>query len=240
VERCIDGMPSHVEKEIGEMGGPQAATRHLSTYLRLPDWVATRRGIATRMLGLCGEPAVPTLVRLVEDEHENVRYEAIKALGVAADDRAIGALIELLSDGNVNVRSAACKALQRIGKPAVSSLISALKHEDPRVREMAVEALGWIAAPRAVKPISQATRDNDARVRIRAAWAMSHLGDRATAVRPLGDRQERRETALKLLGGERKRIDQERRRRKDPNWERGVSELIEEMLRRILRKVLRE
>jgi HEAT repeat protein len=59
----------------------------------------------------------------------------------------------------------------------VDELIAALKDENPRVRQDAVEILGKVADERVVEPLAHALTDIDADVRLSAALAIGMIGD---------------------------------------------------------------
>ncbi len=100
------------------LGGKERAARKLSLYLRAPKFMTTRRGRAAACLGWCGPVAVPHLIRCLGDEHENVRWEAARALGDVGGAGAAAALEGASrNDPCRSVREAAKKALGKI-KPA--------------------------------------------------------------------------------------------------------------------------
>jgi len=74
---------------LAQLGNQARAFRRLSTYLRLPDWLAPDKMKALHLLGWCGEEAVPILIEALDrpsgltcDTHEDyVREIAAQALG---------------------------------------------------------------------------------------------------------------------------------------------------------------
>lgn len=70
----------------------------------------------------------------------------------------------------------------QIGTPAVESLIVALKHENWRVREIAIRTLASIAGSRAVEHLSTALRDSNIVVRENAARGLGEIGAPAAAI----------------------------------------------------------
>ena len=81
-------------------------------------------------------------------------------------------------------REQATKNLNKLGKPAVGPLITALKDEDADIRWRAAYELGEIKDSRAIEPLTQALKDEDRRVRYRATEALEKIGDKR-AVEPL-------------------------------------------------------
>jgi len=125
---------------------------------------------------------VDTLVQDLKDNDLIVRLHAAKALGEAKDARAVEPLIAALGDKGCG--HTAANALAKIGKPAVETLIVALKNENPFVRRNAAEALGEIKDSSAVKPLINALKDNDLIVRRNAAKALGKIQD-SSAEEPL-------------------------------------------------------
>ncbi len=114
------------EVAVTRLGGPEKAVGKLSLYLHMPDFATTRRGRATEALGWCGRAAVPRLISCLRDDHENVRWEAVRALGTIGDPRAVTALRAASQDDACqSVRQAALEALKMIRaaeKKAVSDV----------------------------------------------------------------------------------------------------------------------
>jgi hypothetical protein len=161
------------------------------------------------VLGTFGEPAVEPLIKALEDDDEEVRETAARALGQVGDSRAVKPLIKALGDDGYGVAEAAAEALGEIGDTrAVEPLSEALGDDGYGVAEAAAIALGKIGKP-AVKPLIKALGDGGRDVRWHAAVALREIGD-ARAVEPLikvlgdGDLEVRQyaKEALKKLGHE--------------------------------------
>ena len=80
-------------------------------------------------------------------ENENIRSEALQALGRIGDGRAVPALVEIAQEEkDSRVGRAAVKSLVEIGKPAVGPLVSLLQNPARQARQLACEtlkAMGW-------------------------------------------------------------------------------------------------
>lgn len=137
------------------------------------------RAQAARALGkIADAAAIPHLLRALDDKVTNVRAEVARALGLIGDRSAAPALIRLLKDADVYVRQQAAEALGRLGDPAaIGPLIEALGSADAAVRSKAAWALTQFGEP-AVEPLLQATVDDDADLRWRAAEVLDRLGNR--------------------------------------------------------------
>ena len=95
--------------------------------------------------------AAPILIQLLNDDDERVRNEAAFAIGVIGDradtSSAIPPLIAMLK-GSRRERLNAASALCRLGEranAAIPALIEAREGDDPKIREIASEALHRIA-----------------------------------------------------------------------------------------------
>ncbi len=109
--------------------------------------------------------------------------QAVWALGMLGDPRAIEPLEGLLASPNDSTRAA--EALCQIGGPeVVEPLIRALKNHDQNVRTRAASGLGEHGDERAVEPLCGALKDVNSRVRSAAAEALGRVGDER-AISPL-------------------------------------------------------
>jgi HEAT repeat protein len=106
---------------------------------------------AAEALGKIGKPAVPALIRLLNDELERDRWHSAVVLGEIKDTRAVPALIEAAKGNDFEVKRAAVSALGKIRHcSAVPVLIDELSaEEDEMVMINASKALGRIADARA-------------------------------------------------------------------------------------------
>src|SRR5437899_428830 len=125
------------------------------------------------------------LPRLQAPEAEKVRLGAARslaALGPEAKD-AVPALGQSLRSDAKNYWDAGM-ALGSIGKPAVTELMVALAHPDPRVRRVAAWSLGKVGpeAIGATAALLKALDDEHDYVRVPAADALSALGPGVGAI----------------------------------------------------------
>lgn len=138
------------------------------------------------------------ILNRLTDEAQEIR-ESAGASCVGLSKQAVPILLQAIRDkriiGMVNCKDEGCSygweaadALSKIGRPAVSGLVDALRDSDPAVRAQAATALGNIAPnePMNVAPLGSALRDSDSWVRISAANALGKRGSAAkSAVRAL-------------------------------------------------------
>lgn len=152
----------------------------------LKDEAANVKSTAAGALGEIGDnQAVEPLIAELKDETPDVRSAAVKALGKIKDVRAVMPLTTIaLNDHELYIRNSAAEELTKIGKPAVNTLVSALKNENSVVRERAIGVLGGIRDTSSVAPLITMLKDNVLEVRKKAAMALGNIGD-TCAVEPL-------------------------------------------------------
>ena len=93
------------------------------------------------------DQSVNALIRALNDIDQDVRIEAIKAIGEIGDRRAVDPLVQELKDSNSLIRANSAEALGNIGlkTKAAIPLFAALKDSDPAVKtnaETALKAMG--------------------------------------------------------------------------------------------------
>jgi len=103
-----------------------------------------------------GEPSVPVLIDLLNDNDPKLRQWVISALG----------------------------GIGPPAKAAVPVLINSMREPDCKARAWIAESLAKVG-PEAVEPLARALRDRDPRVRGGAARALELMGPRATAAVPV-------------------------------------------------------
>ncbi len=96
-----------------------------------------------------GTDALQPLIAALDDENEEtalIRQAVASILGQIGSPEAVVPLIGAFRDKDWSVRRDAYRAIVKIGKPAVQSLIAALKHPSDDIKWGAagtLEALGW-------------------------------------------------------------------------------------------------
>ena len=156
----------------------------LVRVMREADNFGEKRRAAAE-LGTIGEPAIESLVVLLNDPVPQIRAYAADALGGMKSERAIDPLMGLLHDNDPYVRRTAAGALGRIGSPRryhTSSRRWAIPK--PEVVGATVRALGGIHHPDVIPHLIRALGDTTLNAIAPAAAA---LGERALpeAVEPL-------------------------------------------------------
>lgn len=128
------------------------------------------RKFATEALGKMGAPAVEPLVALLGDS--KTRHDATEVL-VLIGAPAVGPVSQLLTNSEWSTRDSASRILGRIGIPAVSALIEALKSDVARAD--AAEALGKTGSQDAIEPLTALLKESDSGTRSAAAEALKAL-----------------------------------------------------------------
>jgi HEAT repeat protein len=132
-----------------------------------------------------GEPAMESLIALLNDRVSQLRAYSAGALGVIKSERVIAPLITLLHDSDSYVRSTAAASLGRTGSPlAIPSLVEAMRDPKKDVVSAAVRALGEVRHPDVVPHLIRALRDTTLGAAGPAAAALGELGAQE-AVEPL-------------------------------------------------------
>ena len=143
---------------------------------------------AIKNLGKIGEPAIPALMKALQDKNLQVRRSAADVLRQIGPP-AIPALVKALKDSDANVRSIAAYVLGKIGakaKTALPQLVPLLTDSNAKVRSSAASALGGIGAEAqtAVPQLVPLLTDSNANVRSNAASALGGIGAEAQTAVP--------------------------------------------------------
>jgi HEAT repeat protein len=96
---------------------------------------------ATNALVDLGEPALPHLINALKDKDENVRKQAVLALGRIKRAEAIDPLIEMLADKDWFTRLTAAAALEAIGDDRGRDAIKPMMKDPDMVVRMRVERI---------------------------------------------------------------------------------------------------
>ena len=182
--------------------GP-AALPHLLAASGTADETARER--ITRILGRIQHPdALAALNRMLEDESEAVRREAIGALGSHGRAESVEKLKPFLLVKNPRLRLQAATALGRIGRnseaarPAVLGLLRiSTADDDARVRKAAVVGIGLMNDPAAIPVLIMRLRDEDLTVRVLAHLLLKKISNADLEYDPTDDLAWREEAIVK-------------------------------------------
>lgn len=145
---------------LGTLGGSRALTV-LAEALKNRQ-VAVRRD-AVHALAQLGKPGVSGLIKALEDESEEIRAEALKALPSPAPPEAVPSLVRLTRDSQSSIRVLALEALTPLGASpqAREAAEGALRDPDPTVRRAAVRAVGQLFGTDVVRVLEPVATDED-------------------------------------------------------------------------------
>jgi HEAT repeat protein len=197
-------------KSLGQIGDPRAAE---PLYQAMITNSFLREEGAEALAQLGGVDAVKYLNKAAQSEEHFIKEEAQKALDSLGVDHGLKPLVDLLKDSNPKVRAMAAVALTETGDKAVEfDLQEALAGLDEQtraaigqkqaqkqtdqatavydsaleanVRIAAIEALGQITDPKAVRPLLAALHDPDEAVCKAAGKALAAYKTK-TVIRPI-------------------------------------------------------
>jgi len=95
------------------------------------------RWYLARAIIRCGPDIIPGLIQQIEHETDSHILKYSGAVLAGFGEPAINPLIKLFSCDNAKLRGMAAAALERIGKPAVESLVMATESGDELTRQCA-------------------------------------------------------------------------------------------------------
>lgn len=148
-----------------------------------------------------GSPAVDAILAAMRTGTPRVRREAVTALGKIGDTRALGALQDLLNDADPEISQWAAWALEQyawerlepqqlvrvsiqlekwntvidLGMTAVGVLLELLRMPEFNKRQEALQALGRIGGPQAVRALTKFMKDRDESIRYAASRAVAGI-----------------------------------------------------------------
>jgi len=122
------------------------------------------------------EKALRFLIEACGDENPERVAGAVLLLGETGDARAVGPLAKAMRTGDRLSSSLAADGLTKIGKPAVETLVRALKDENKYVRYFVAVALGRIRDARAIEPLFRALKDGYRNARRAAGQGLIGFG----------------------------------------------------------------
>lgn len=118
--------------------------------------------------------SIYTFTNLLKDEHDEVKVEAIYALGILGSPEVIEHLAEALKNNPDYIRIQIILALGQIGSPcAIKHLECLLSDNDHNIRMWTIRALGMIDSPEIIEHLVKLLNDKNYRVRL---WAIDSLG----------------------------------------------------------------
>ncbi|MBF0565282.1 MAG: HEAT repeat domain-containing protein [Nitrospirae bacterium] len=142
----------------------------VTAYMAIP---ILRKGAAQRNAALVilkeiGDPVVPLLYDLLNDNDDDMKKFALDLMGDIASGVSVEKVMPMLKDPNPNVRAAACRTLGLLNAHEAAPLLQEALNDDEWVAFAALEALGSMGSEEAVKSIHDVC-DRDSQVLTMAA-----------------------------------------------------------------------
>ena len=167
---------------VGVIGsGPLTGAAVAGLVAALDHYDPAVRAGAARVAGRLDVRATgDALLKAVNDSDADVRYAAMRALGMIRDERAVRALTEQLDFyGKGEGAWSALDGLARIAHPAsIPVFTSRLTDRDPNLRRAAAEGLGRAGDASAKAALEAVAASDESRVaRAAAAYALQKLGE---------------------------------------------------------------
>ena len=124
-------------------------------------------------------PVDPT--RLLKDENEAVRLDAVRTLEFSHDPRALSALVEALRDASLRVKAEAVQAIVKLGDqatgPVIQLLNDAIDEGDNLTARYAAKALGLIGDRSISSVLVELLKSDDRFVACESALALGRLAE---------------------------------------------------------------
>lgn len=138
---------------------------------------ARRERAAGALVDMSDAEAVRGLIRLLEDNHLEVRVAAARALGKSKDRAALEPLLTAQRSSDDPFRQAVSETLLQYGASfdIVPDLLARTKSPNPYSRKAAVWVLGELQDLRAFDAVSEALKDEKDFVRFAAGFAITKL-----------------------------------------------------------------
>ena len=182
--KAIGGLEDHravaLLKELVETGLPdiQDAASQALSQIGCSAW---GRCCALKVLGEVGDKSiVPEILPSLWDDSDNVRYEAVRALGRLGGDEAVQHLVRIArKDPRDFIRREAVRFLRRCGQGHAGVLDLARKHlKDPSrdVRVQCARLLAGFQDKKSILPLLKAMADPHWSVRESAEVALLNFG----------------------------------------------------------------
>jgi HEAT repeat protein len=148
-----------LDRLLGQLRQP-SVRQSARKLLKNKDIKVQKTGL--RILGGCGDAGTVAVLLKVMDGEENLRLEAIRALGDLGHELAVPQVARYLVGKSDKQRAVAAEALGKIGHgTAVRSLVQALQKETEILPKLwMIEALGRIGDKRAVSELGRHLKDD--------------------------------------------------------------------------------
>lgn len=125
------------------------------------DNMAVRKAIST-LIAKLGEPAVPALLAMLEDNRWYIVRSLTTILGDIGSPAAVSGLQKCLLHTDIRVSKEAIRSLAKIGgKEAEAAIISILHSSDPSLLPQAITSLGGMKSKKSLKDLMHILHNDD-------------------------------------------------------------------------------
>lgn len=171
--RYVRGKVQHrISSAFEELGFVEEARRLLTNR----RWVNRVEG-AEKLGRMMSRRPLPDLVKLMHDPVPEVRIRAAKALGSIGGLEAVESLLGALKDTNRWSALRIADILATLGDAAVDPLLAEVPKLPAIARVPAIDILGRLRSPKAVRLLEQLLEDPHENARARAAHSLGVIGD---------------------------------------------------------------
>ncbi len=189
--KAIGGLEDHravtTLKGLVDEGPPEVQEAAMQALFHI-GCAAWGRCCAIKVLAEVGEASLASrLAPSLRDDSDNVRFEAVRALGKWGGPEAVQFLVQVaIKDRASFIRAQAIRALRTIGagrQEVLDTALRGLKDKGREVRAQSASLLGLFQNEKSILPLLKAMSDPHWSVRERAENALMNFG--SAAVKPL-------------------------------------------------------